>query len=442
MAGLLAPYIPDAGDAEKSVLLGNQLGMAVRQQDSQLQAGQRMMAGDTAGAQAALYGGGNFEQAQGMDLHRLKMEAASRQAADWKTERALKIHNALTDVATQIETPEQFESVKAELAKTGLPVQNFTFADLPALKAQALDIKTRMAMAAPKPIMTPEGLTYSGQFNPQTSQYEPISGMAQAVPANPDKLRGEDYLKLTQDPFTSQARAVMSGREPMPVISKSNPQARAIQQLVREADPDYNENRYKYMQNFMDPKATAGPGYTRIANNTALGHARELAELAQKIPDVHLGPMSNIATAGADWWRRQWNDEDLNNFTGLSKTLADEVAKVNAGKSPALASQNEIMAHLNPALGRKALLAVIAEYTKILAKKTDALRSDYRANMGQYAPEPQIIDPENQVWVNNVQQEQAQQSGKQSAPAAAAPVPSGNVHYRYNPQTQQLESVQ
>jgi hypothetical protein len=147
-AGLLQPFIPDVSDWLKSANQGYALGDTIRNRDLSVQAGQQAASGNMLGARSTLYGGGNFEAARGIDTHQQSMAAATRAASNDQLARALKVQGALADVAHAITTPEEFEAAKGTLAKAGLPgVDKYNFADLPTLRAQALDIKTKLEMA-------------------------------------------------------------------------------------------------------------------------------------------------------------------------------------------------------------------------------------------------------------------------------------------------------
>lgn len=147
MAGLLQPYIPDASDWFSSAAKGYELGNTQRERDVLLEAGKAAAGGNMPMARRALYAGGNFAQARAIDAHSASLAAQTRAASNDQLARALKVQGALADVAHSINTPEEFEAAKATLGKAGLDVSKYNFGDLPALRAQALDVKTRLELA-------------------------------------------------------------------------------------------------------------------------------------------------------------------------------------------------------------------------------------------------------------------------------------------------------
>lgn len=192
MPNLLEPYIPDASKWFKSATQGYELGEAQRSRDVLLEAGRSAAGGDMPGARKALYAGGNFEQARAIDAHQRSLAAFGRTATNDQLARALKVQSALADVAHSINTPEEFEAAKTTLGKAGLDVGKYNFADLPALRAQALDIKTRLELGIKE-----RAAAAKGQEAPTGYRWAEGGGALEAIPGGPaTKIAGEQAGRL------------------------------------------------------------------------------------------------------------------------------------------------------------------------------------------------------------------------------------------------------
>jgi hypothetical protein len=192
MPGLLEPYIPDVSKWIRSASEGYELGDTQRKRDVLLQAGKEAAAGNMPAARRALYAGGNFEQARAIDTHSRALASSMRAASNEQLARALKVQGALADVAHSINTPEEFEATKATLGKAGLDVSKYSFADLPTLKAQALDIKTRLELAIKE-----RAAAGKGQQAPSGYRFTEGGGELEAIPGGPaTKLPGETAGRL------------------------------------------------------------------------------------------------------------------------------------------------------------------------------------------------------------------------------------------------------
>lgn len=243
MAGLLQPYIPDASDWFSSAAKGYELGNTQRERDVLLEAGKAAAGGNMPMARRALYAGGNFAQARAIDAHSASLAAQTRAASNDQLARALKVQGALADVAHSINTPEEFEAAKATLGKAGLDVSKYNFGDLPALRAQALDIKTRLELSLKEKIA-------SGKTNQELGEYE-------------QKLRKE-YSSLSSD-----ARAIEDSLGRVKTGSKLNTGAGDIAVV------------YGYMK-MLDPTSVVREGEYATAESAA-GVPQQIVAIYNKI---------------------------------------------------------------------------------------------------------------------------------------------------------------
>lgn len=247
-----------------------------------------------------------------------------------------------------------------------------------------------------------------GWANPQTMQVTPaqIGGAAQPVspiddPALKD-LRGNEFLDNVGTAQAERAKNIIAGREAFPAATRGDKTALQVQQLVRRADPDFSANRFAYLKQWQSPNSNIGK--TRIANNTAIQHLGELSKLVDSMPDSDMGALSSTSTAMQEWWRAKHNDPVLNDWAANAGTLAGEVVKVNTGAEGSIEDRRRIIDEFSPSKGRAALNAAITKYTKLMAGKTNSLGHDWQKNMGPYADQPTLVDPNNQIILDQLEQ--------------------------------------
>jgi hypothetical protein len=218
---------------------------------------------------------------------------------------------------------------------------------------------------------------------------KPITGPGYSAtsdhPIDPS-IRGEAYLKTQPLEVQDRARAVLAGQEPMPKSTKADPMATAVRQAVLRADESYKDNRFDYAKAWDDPNKKVG--FTRQANNAAIGHGGELSDLIDNAPDHFFGVQNRVH----NWWKSATNDPWLKAWQSNAEIFAGEVAKVNKGGVPSQSENERILETLNPSNGKAALDAALGKYVRTLNSKTDALRNDRIRNMGPYDRTPSVID--------------------------------------------------
>jgi hypothetical protein len=128
---LPAIQIPDmAGDAARMYTGGYNLGNQQRQNRLMVNAGKIASTGDMSGAKNALLAGGDFQQAD-------HVQNSINTTNDRELEHLAKTQQHLSNIASTIRTPQEFEKAKQVLNSMGLPTDGYTFEMLPTLRAQA-----------------------------------------------------------------------------------------------------------------------------------------------------------------------------------------------------------------------------------------------------------------------------------------------------------------
>jgi hypothetical protein len=321
----------------------------------------------------------------------------------------------------------------------------------PQMRAAGIELKAKLATQKPEVTFGPIGqntdqfgntTTLYGSRDPRTGEVKPYIPPKQETGAQPQidpNLKGNDYLDAVNSPLAQKAKNIIAGREALPNATRGDKTALQVQQLVRQADPDYNANRYHYRQQWESPNNPIGKA--RIANNTAIGHMGELDKLVDNLPDASLGPLSYRGNQLYNWWEGGSNNAQLKKWADTAQLLSGEIVKVATGGEGSIQDREKVMESLNPANGQASLKQQIANYVTLLASKTNALADDWKQTMGPYADQPNLLSGHSRETLQRLLGAYA--PGTQlSLPGATAEnpdQPKGVKTLRYNPQTGELE---
>ena len=241
--------------------------------------------------------------------------------------------------------------------------------------------------------------------------------------AKDKNITGEAFLKTIPGEDADYVRDILAGREDMPAITRQNPQARVIQQYVRQADKNYDKAWFKDHQAWMKGEGKAGSA--RVAADTAIDHAGQLSEMIPNMSDSNLWVGSKTANRVRNWWRGAETNPQLAEWYANARPVADEVAAVYAasggGRGSALADREAALADLDPALGHDALNANLAKYSHLIEFKTKALQNEHRRGVGPWAEIPPVISKESEQTVERLRSrhpDAVKQATKEQAEAA------------------------
>jgi hypothetical protein len=126
--------------AEQAGLYTQGYGLGTQQRRNRLMmaAGRQASRGQTQDARNTLLAGGEFGQADQFQRSLERME-------DRDLKHASTVQQHLSNIASTIKTPEEFERAKTVLGQMGLPTDGYTFDMLPTLQAQAMTEGQRYA---------------------------------------------------------------------------------------------------------------------------------------------------------------------------------------------------------------------------------------------------------------------------------------------------------
>jgi hypothetical protein len=141
---LPSPATFNAGGLIDAYRVGHSDYLANQKQELMKRAGGLAAAGNMKGAQSELYKGGDFAGAQNISQEIRAGQSHSRALETHQLERALKGQELLGRLAGSIQSPEQFEAAKARLKSLGLPVDAYTFEQLPQLRQQAISVTEQL----------------------------------------------------------------------------------------------------------------------------------------------------------------------------------------------------------------------------------------------------------------------------------------------------------
>ena len=141
---LPSPASFNAGGLIDAYRVGHSDYLTNQKRELMQRAGGLAAAGNMRGAQGELYKGGEFGEARNIAQELRAGQSHSRALENHQLERALKGQELLGRLAGAIKTPDEFEAAKARLKALGLPVDNYTFDQLPALRQQSLSVQEQL----------------------------------------------------------------------------------------------------------------------------------------------------------------------------------------------------------------------------------------------------------------------------------------------------------
>lgn len=140
MAIPMLNYPDMAGQAADMYTRGVSLGDAQRRNRLLVDAGQQASRGEMPAAKNTLLAGGDFQQAD-------QLQRSIDTMQDRDLEHASRVQQHLSNIASTIRSPQDFEKAKMVLGRMGLPVDGYTYDMLPTLRAQATTEAERYSRA-------------------------------------------------------------------------------------------------------------------------------------------------------------------------------------------------------------------------------------------------------------------------------------------------------
>lgn len=262
-----------------------------------------------------------------------------------------------------------------------------------------------------------------GQPQQIQGAFDPMQGM---------RVQGEDYLDRVQnDPtwgrYVPYARGILRGQIPMPTgnAATKGVDQRPIQ-LALAADPNFNANvagaRADAFKQFSDKTSPGAPGGMILAANKALHHLGALADTASQ--------MGNGSYPALNWMRNYGEDYTVGNpnlkaYQFNKEALAQEVAKIYKGGTPAEAEIHAMVESLSPNMTPAEQQAVFGKISTLLQGATGELQRQWHTLYGANSPDYPVLGSESQGLIQRFNGGQPQGAPQQSQ---GAPV-------RLNPQS-------
>jgi len=249
--------------------------------------------------------------------------------------------------------------------------------------------------------------SYTQTYDPQkgwTLSPAAIPGSSAPVPQHPEAQKAMDASVPPQfqgkvdtaNPVDMQAIRVLSGQEPMPVITRGNPGAMAVQQRVRELDRTYSANRFSYRQGYEDANKPVQKSLNSFG--TALHHAETLNDAVSNLSDTGI----TAGNAAYNAVKRQFGDTGLKNFEDTAAAFGKEVDKAFVGGVGTGQERMEAENRISSSLPKKALLSGNAANTELLVGKMLAFESQWQKKMGGNIPAPPSLSDDEKSIVRKI----------------------------------------
>lgn len=162
---------------------------------------------------------------------------------------------------------------------------------------------------------------------PQVNQNNiTIPGMPAAAAAGsaPGSVpAGEDYLKTLPPGIGNQVRQIINGDMQMPSGSTRSASAQQIRQAVNQADPTFNEQRFKTKSSYK-AVSPATPGGSINSANTVINHIGLLNDLAEAMSN---GDVQGVNRA-VNWVKTQLGNPNVTNANAAMTAVSNEMERL------------------------------------------------------------------------------------------------------------------
>lgn len=198
--------------------------------------------------------------------------------------------------------------------------------------------------------------------------------------------------KAGQSNINERAARVVAGVEPWPAATKGDTEALAVQAKVRELDPNFTADRFKYRTNYLDPNKSVQKSLG--AFETALHHAKTISDSVENISDTGWAPTTGVY----HFFQRMGGNEALENYEDTATAFARELDKAFTGGVGAAGEREEASRRISSSKPKGALLSGNAANVELMIGKMLAFENQWRKANGPNVPPPQsLTDDEREI---------------------------------------------
>lgn len=213
-------------------------------------------------------------------------------------------------------------------------------------------------------------------------------------------LTGDDFLKTLSPAMANQVKALAEGRQAPPNgMAMRSPMGQALLAAVAQYDPTFDATNYAARSKTRNAFTSGKEGQMLNSFNTAIGHAGELYDAANKLNNTSF-PAVNSAL---NWAVTQTGDPRVTAYNQTRDALVGELTKAFRGSSGNKADIEEATKNLSAAGSPDQLKAAIGQAMKLLASKANSLTDQYQQAFGPNSS-PNFLDPHAQAALQHLQQ--------------------------------------
>jgi hypothetical protein len=239
-----------------------------------------------------------------------------------------------------------------------------------------------------------------------------LSGSVDMASANGLTPQGAAYLNSVEQQggagsvVARQARAIINGQAPLPEANAATkPIDIAVRDAVFKAAPTFNSSvaatRVKMAEDYADKTSPTSAGGMILSANAALHHLNALADSADQVHQTGIIPDgSPMVNAVTNFTREQTvGFPALKAYDFNKNALADEVAKIYKGGTPAEGEIQAMLSSLSPNMTPAEHAAVFSKVSTLLQGKTTELQRQWQTAFGPNSSYP-VIGQEGQQVIN------------------------------------------
>lgn len=295
---------------------------------------------------------------------------------------------------------------------------------------------------SPQPVQPGAAPAPAGAAPPQP---ETVSGSLNMGAANGMTPQGAAYLNGMEaqggqpSEVARQARAIINGQAPLPEANAATkPIDIAVRDAVFRSAPNFNSSlasaRVDLVKSFGDKTSPTSAGGMIVSANAALHHLAALGDSAGQLDNGNYKALNAMKQYGSEWLGAGGNPA-LQAYDFNKAALAEELAKIYKGGTPAEGEIKSMLETLSPSMPPQEQKAVFAKISTLLQGKTTELQRQWQTSFGPNSTYP-VIGDEGQAIIKRFGGGGAAPAGATAPNAPAGPPPAAVQHLLAHPELQ------
>ncbi|MDQ0010539.1 hypothetical protein J2T07_002729 [Luteibacter jiangsuensis] len=207
----------------------------------------------------------------------------------------------------------------------------------------------------------------------------------------PGTPNGEDFLKTLPADRQGVVRAVVEGRYPVPTgKAATSPWWQSVVQDAQQVDPTFEAGSYQARAAARKDFTSGATAKNITALNTVAHHLDQLLEQGKQLNNGRFPLWNSIANSAGT----HVGKDAVNNYNLNADAVADELAKVFAGSSGALADREQIRSRLDASLSPTQQEGFGRTAASLIEGRLAGLQAQLDQGLGYGSKNIQLVSPD------------------------------------------------